>query len=101
MWADRLRPAGPDGTAAVPVIRPSRGTHVLLPDEALPVRAGAIAPAGGGRSVVVLPWLGRTLVGTTDNDFDGDIDQVRPAVDDVAYLLDACNGFFGTSLTPA
>jgi glycerol-3-phosphate dehydrogenase len=101
VWADRLRPEELHGEAEVPEIRPSRGTHVLLPSDALRVRAGAIAPAGGGRSVFVLPWLGRTLIGTTDNDFDGDIEHVRPSEADVAYLLDACNAFFGTSLGPA
>ena len=53
------------------MIRPSRGTHITLPRELLDVRAGAIVPAGGGRTVFVLPWLGRTLVGTTDNDYEG------------------------------
>jgi glycerol-3-phosphate dehydrogenase len=100
VWADRLRPEELHGEAEVPVIRPSRGTHVIVPNEALPVHAGAIAPAGGGRSVFVLPWLGRTLIGTTDNDFDGDIEHVQPSADDVAYLLEACNTFFGTSLGP-
>ena len=84
----------------MPVIRPSRGTHLLLPSELLPVRAGAIAPAGGGRTMFVLPWLGRTLVGTTDNDYDGDIEHVRPAEEDVAYLLDGVNACFGTELAP-
>ena len=100
VWADRLRPEELHGEAEVPVIRPSRGTHVIVPAEALPVHAGAIAPAGGGRSVFVLPWLGRTLIGTTDNDFEGDIEHVQPSAEDVAYLLDACNAFFGTSLGP-
>ena len=35
-----------------------------------------IVPAGGGRTVFVLPWLGRTLVGTTDNDYEGSLDHV-------------------------
>ena len=39
------------------------------------------------------------MIGTTDNDYDGDIDHVRPAAEDVEYLLDATNDFFGTSLT--
>jgi glycerol-3-phosphate dehydrogenase len=37
-------------------------------------------------------------VGTTDNNYSGDIDHVRPAPDDISYLLDATNAFFGTSL---
>ncbi|HTE59972.1 MAG TPA: glycerol-3-phosphate dehydrogenase/oxidase [Solirubrobacteraceae bacterium] len=100
VWADRLRPDELHDEAEVPVIRPSRGTHIVLPSERLPVVAGAIAPAGGGRTIFVLPWLGQTLVGTTDNDYDGDIERVRPAVEDVAYLLAALNAFFGTELGP-
>ena len=73
----------------------------MLPRELLDVRAGAIVPAGGGRTVFVLPWLGRTLVGTTDNDYEGSVEHVPPADDDVAYLLEAVNGFFGTELGAA
>jgi glycerol-3-phosphate dehydrogenase len=100
VWADRLRPDELHDEAEVPVIRPSRGTHLVLPSERLPVLAGAIAPAGGGRTIFVLPWLGQTLVGTTDNDYDGDIERVQPAGEDVAYLLEALNAFFGTDLGP-
>ena len=63
----------------MPVIRPSRGTHVIVPSERLPVTVGAIVPAPDGRTIFVLPWLGQTLIGTTDNDYEGDIDHVRPA----------------------
>src|SRR5207253_5423281 len=60
--------------------------------------AGAIVPAGGGRTIFALPWLGRSLIGTTDNDYEGDIDAVHPSEDDIAYLLGAANEFFGTDL---
>jgi glycerol-3-phosphate dehydrogenase len=101
VWADRLRPQELYAEEDVPVIRPSRGTHVTLPRELLDVRAGAIVPAGGGRTVFVLPWLGRTLVGTTDNDYEGSVDHVPPSDDDVAYLLEAANVFFGTEVGAA
>ena len=45
-----------------------------------------------------LPWYGRTLVGTTDNDFEGDTVHPSPAGEDIEYLLEAVNEFFGTSL---
>ena len=98
VWADRIRPDELHDEAEVPVIRPSRGTHVILPRERLPVNAGVISPAPGGRMIFVLPWLGQTLIGTTDNDYEGDIDHVRPADADVAYLLEAVNAFFATDL---
>jgi glycerol-3-phosphate dehydrogenase len=99
VWADRIRPGELHDEAEVPVIRPSRGTHVILPSERLPVTVGAIVPAPDGRTIFVLPWLGQTLIGTTDNDYDGDIDHVKPAESDVAYLLAATSAFFGTELS--
>jgi glycerol-3-phosphate dehydrogenase len=101
VWADRIRPGELHGEAEVPQIAPSRGTHITLRHEDLPLRAGAIVPVGDGRSIFALPWLGRALVGTTDNAYDGEIDHVRPADEDVEYLLGAVNAFFGLALTPA
>jgi glycerol-3-phosphate dehydrogenase len=100
VWADELRPGELHDEAEVPRIRPSRGTHLTLAHETLPLVGGAIVPAGEGRSIFALPWLGRTLVGTTDNDYEGSLQHVRPSVEDVAYLLDAVNTFFATSLGP-
>ena len=98
VWADRLRPDELHDEAELPQIRPSRGTHVIFSDADLQLRAGAIVPAGGGRTIFALPWLGHTLVGTTDNDYDGDLVHVLPSDEDIDYLLHAVNEFFGTSL---
>ena len=98
VWADRLRPEELHSEADVPTIRPSRGTHITVSHDDLPLVAGAIVPAAGGRTVFALPWLGRSLIGTTDNDYEGDIDHVKPSAQDVDYLLEATNSFFGTSL---
>jgi glycerol-3-phosphate dehydrogenase len=97
--ADRLRPEELHDEAEVPRIRPARGTHVTLARAALPLDAAAIVPAGGGRAIFALPWLGSTLVGTTDNEYDADeLDHVRPDEADIAYLLAAVNDFFGVEL---
>jgi glycerol-3-phosphate dehydrogenase len=99
VFADRIRPEELHGEEDVPRIAPSRGTHLLIDEADLPMgKAACIVPAGEGRMIFSLPWYGRTLVGTTDNDFDGDIVHPRPPEEDVAYLLDAVNSFFGTSL---
>ena len=98
VWADRIR-AEVVEEEDVPRIAPSRGTHLLIDRDRLSTGSAAcVVPAGEGRSIFALPWYGRTLVGTTDNDFDGDIDNPRPGSDDVEYLLDAVNEFWGTSL---
>jgi glycerol-3-phosphate dehydrogenase len=100
VWADRIRPEELRSEAEVPRIRPSRGTHITLRHEDVPLISGAIVPAGGNRFIFALPWLGRTLIGTTDNNYDGDLARVEPDADDIAYLLDAVNAFFAVSLTP-
>jgi glycerol-3-phosphate dehydrogenase len=101
VWADRISPDEFYEEEEVPHIRPSRGTHVTLAREQLPLDSGVIVPAGGGRTIFVLPWLGRTLVGTTDNDYDGPLEHVPPDPADVDYLLGACNKFFDTEFGPA
>jgi len=55
VWADRLRPHELHDEAEVPVIRPSRGTHITLSHEDVPMVAGAIVPAGDNRSIFALP----------------------------------------------
>ncbi len=98
VWADSIRPEVIE-EEDVPRIAPSRGTHLLLDSADLPMGSAAcIVPAGEGRMIFALPWYGRTLIGTTDNDFDGDTRHPRPGEDEVEYLLDAANSFFGTSL---
>jgi glycerol-3-phosphate dehydrogenase len=101
VWADELRPQELHEEAELPRIRPSRGTHITIRHEDLPLVGGAIVPAGGARTIFALPWLGHTLVGTTDNDYEGPLDHVKPSDEDVDYLLDAVNAFFGTELAPA
>jgi len=101
VWADRIRPEELHDEAEVPRIAPSRGTHITISHEQLPLIDGAIVPAGSGRSIFALPWLGSTLIGTTDNDYEeGGLDHIRPADSDIAYLLAATNDFFGTELGP-
>ncbi len=83
----------------MPRIKPSRGTHVLIDRDDLSTGSAAcIVPAGEERAIFALPWYGRTLVGTTDNDYEGDIEHPRPGREDVEYLLDAVNSFFGVEL---
>jgi glycerol-3-phosphate dehydrogenase len=100
VWADQLRPQELHVEAELPRIRPSRGTHVTIRHEDLPLVGGAIVPAGSGRSIFALPWLGHTLLGTTDNDYEGPLEHIEPSREDVDYLLEAVNTFFGTQLGP-
>ncbi|MFN8161507.1 MAG: glycerol-3-phosphate dehydrogenase/oxidase [Solirubrobacterales bacterium] len=99
VWADRIRPEEVVDEEDMPRIAPSRGTHVVVDPELLDMGSAAcVVPAGEGRAIFSLPWYGQTLIGTTDNDYEGDIAHPRPASEDIGYLLAAVNSFFGTSL---
>lgn len=99
VWADRIRPGEIESEEGIPRIAPSRGTHLLVASESLDMgRAACIVPAGEGRSIFALPWYGRTLIGTTDVDYRGDLDAIAAPDSDIEYLLDAINAFFDTSL---
>jgi len=96
VWADQIRPEEIHAEEEIPVIRPSRGTHILIDRERLTLNAAAIVPAGEQRTIFALPWLGQTLVGTTDNDYEGSLRHPAVSGDDVQYLLEAVNAFFET-----
>jgi glycerol-3-phosphate dehydrogenase len=99
VWADRIRPEEILAEEEVPRIAPSRGTHITVSQDLLPLeRAACIVPAGEERTIFALPWYGRALIGTTDNDYEGDLVHVEPSGEDVEYLLGATNSFFGTDL---
>lgn len=100
VWADRLSTEEFYAAEEVPRIRPSRGTHLTVSQDLLPVVSAAIVPAGK-RTIFVLPWLGRTLIGTTDADYEGELEHIAPSAEDIDYLLDATNKFFETDITPA
>ena len=44
-----------------------------------------------GRLVLVIPWMGRIMIGTTDVRFDGDPDLARCDIGEAEYLLDEVN----------
>ena len=101
VWADRIRPHELLTEEEIPRIRPSRGTHVTLSTNDLEIgTAACIVPAGEDRTIFAPPWYGRVLAGTTDNDYEGEIDHVPPSGDDVTYLLEALNDYFELELGP-
>jgi glycerol-3-phosphate dehydrogenase len=84
-WGDGiLRLAGRTGA---PVLRPTKGVHLImkipLTSHALMVRAKE-----DKRVFFVIPWQGLTIIGTTDTDYSGDINDIQADENDIKYLLD-------------
>lgn len=54
-----------------------------------------------GRLVLVIPWMGRYLIGTTDLRFEADPDEARCGADEMSYLLSEVNELIPqANLTP-
>ena len=92
-WLDRVRAL--DDPKAEPVLRPTKGVHILLPrDRVGNQNAVALHTVRDRRILFVIPWEDHTLVGTTDTDYDGSPDEVCAEPEDLAYLLEAVNFYF-------
>jgi glycerol-3-phosphate dehydrogenase len=66
-------------------LRPSKGIHLVLDRRVsnYSITAGAV----DGRSIFLEPWQNVTILGTTDDDYYGDLDDVPVLQDEVEYLL--------------
>ena len=78
-WAPQLPGAG------APRVRRVKGIHIVVP--AIPGCDNAfLLTANDGRVFFVIPWHGRTLIGTTEQEVD-DPDRIGATDDEVRYLL--------------
>jgi glycerol-3-phosphate dehydrogenase len=72
--------------------RLTKGVHIVLPGSGINEALLLTAPSDG-RVFFIIPWYGRTLIGTTDTDYHGDLNNVTVEANDVAYLLEAANHY--------
>jgi len=73
-------------------LRPTKGVHVVLGGRVSNYLIAVFAI--DGRAVFLEPWHDVTLVGTTDDDYYGDLDRLEATFDEVQYLLEAVGRFF-------
>ncbi|MEE8176251.1 MAG: FAD-dependent oxidoreductase, partial [Gemmatimonadota bacterium] len=92
-WTDQTLTRA--GREAPPLLRPTRGTHIhVRRDRIGHSRALIFESPLDGRIMFVLPWGDLTLIGTTDEEYEGAPEDVRPTGEDVRYLLDSTNRLF-------
>jgi glycerol-3-phosphate dehydrogenase len=94
-WVDRVcRLAGDDSG---PHLRPTKGVHLVAPDRGLRAAFTLLHP-DDGRVLFVIPWMGKTLIGTTDTDSDARPETLTVTPAEVDYLLRAHNHYFAPTL---
>ncbi len=66
-------------------VRPGKGIHVVL-DRRMS-NYGILSEAIDGRQMFIEPWQNVSILGTTDDDYYGDLDAVRATSEEVRYLV--------------
>jgi glycerol-3-phosphate dehydrogenase len=97
-WVDELREL--DQSKKGKRLHLTKGVHIVLPKEKLPVTQAIYFDVGDGRMIFAIPRGRTTYVGTTDTNYTGSKEEVTASKEDVDYLVDAVNKTFnGTRLT--
>jgi glycerol-3-phosphate dehydrogenase len=84
-WVDQIRALAGVADRSPRLLRATKGIHCLLPR--MTDRAVYLS-THDERMIFVIPWHGFSLVGTTDTDFDGDLDRLWATREEVTYLLE-------------
>ncbi len=80
-------------------LRLSKGSHILLPIDTATIRDALLVPkTDDGRVIFAIPWLGRLLVGTTDEDTTLQ-DEMIVKEAEADYLLKQLNRYINIPLT--
>ena len=99
VWVGQLFAAAANDADAAPpatgLVTPSQGVHLSFDRALLPTDTALFWPrTRDGRVLFAIPWLGKTLVGTTDSPRADVPVEPRPLPGEVDYLLDECARFF-------
>jgi glycerol-3-phosphate dehydrogenase len=93
VWADGLLRGA--GSASRPLVAPSQGVHLSFDRSFLPTTSAVFWPkTSDGRVLFAIPWLGKTIVGTTDSQRSDVPGEPEPLPGEIDYLLKESANFF-------
>ncbi len=83
-----------DDPKAQPMITPSQGIHLVLDRSFLPGTSAIMVPhTRDGRVMFALPYLGVTLVGTTDTPITDISLEPQPMTEEIDFILDTAGAY--------
>jgi glycerol-3-phosphate dehydrogenase len=82
-WAEKVAGLAGGGVR----LRPGKGVHLIY--EKRLTNFAIITEAVDGRQVFVMPYQNETWIGTTDDDYYGDLDDLWATEDEIRYLREA------------
>ncbi len=87
-WAPKIA----DMAGCVAQVRGGKGIHLIL-DRRL-TNMAIVSKCIDGRQIFITPHENNTIIGTTDDDFYGDLDDIPVSEDEVKYLLEGIEPVF-------
>jgi glycerol-3-phosphate dehydrogenase len=97
-FADTIRSLALPGFQ--PRMRLSKGIHILLPLEILSSRDAMLIPkTEDGRVLFAIPWMGRLLVGTTEQEVKV-ADELYVTAEEIQYVLHHLNQYLAEPVSP-
>jgi glycerol-3-phosphate dehydrogenase len=91
-FCDAVRRMADAGAAAM--IAPSQGVHLVFERDFLPGDAAIMVPhTTDGRVMFAIPWLGHTLVGTTDTPVPEAVREPAAREEEIDFLLDTAGRY--------
>lgn len=91
-WVDKLRII--DGSKQGKSLHLTKGVHIVVPREKLPLKQSVYYDAFDGRMIFAIPRGIVTYLGTSDTNYKDSLDRVVSTVDDAKYLLGTVNTMF-------
>ena len=87
VWVDGLRQST-RASGRGPLVTPSQGVHLVVDRAFLPGSTALMVPkTADGRVLFAVPWLGKTLLGTTDTPRSDVPVEPRPFAHEVDFIL--------------
>jgi len=104
VWVDAVRDMDrePDAPARPPMVAPSQGVHLVVDRAFLPGTHALMVPkTSDGRVLFAVPWLGKTILGTTDTPREDIVAEPRPFRDEVDFILREAGRYLAKAPTRA
>ena len=104
VWVDqwRVQDGQAIGRKAGPMVAPSQGVHIVVDRSFLPGDHAMLIPkTADGRVLFAVPWLGKTILGTTDTPRDDLAREPLPFKDELDFILRESARYLTRAPTPS
>ncbi len=100
VWVDEIRQQ--DGGAVKDIVAPSQGVHVVVDREFMPTDHAMLIPkTADGRVLFAVPWLGKTILGTTDTPREDLAREPEPFKEELDFILNESSNYLSKAPTRA